>query len=411
MTPVRRFYGPPSFLALWAAQITALLGTRLSRFAILWWLSQQPSAAASVTAAVWFALLPTIVLGPFVGVLVDRFARKRVMLVAEGLRAVAVGLLAAAAMGTELLPLGAVFIFLFVSELAAVVLDAAFNATMPLMLEDRTLLRVQGLSQTFYHGIDLLAAPLGVLLLSSLGFSGVLGTHLALSLAAFITLGWVRIPSPAPSSEMMSWGAFWRTFASGVAAMWRYRSVFILVLLLGGANFFTVPVTSLKVLLVSEHFKGSALQFSQMEVAAGAGVLLGGVVLSLWGGTRQHSLTFLMALAGVGASILFAGLLPPSAFVGALVAVFVAGFCVPLMLASFLTLLQLTVPPALLGRIFTLVSMMALLPAVLGLPLLGSLAEGLGVIFVYRLAGLALLTLAGLGLIYVWWRAAGVSKT
>ena len=405
MISVFGFSLPSAFLAFWSAHLVALLGKRLSRFAVLWWLSQQPSAAVSIAAAVWFALLPTIILGPFVGVLVDRFSRKRAMIVAEGAQAVAVGLILVGILLADTLPLAPIFLFLLISELAVVILDTAFNATMPLMLAGHTLLRVQGLSQTFYHGIELLAAPLGFLLLSHFGFGGALGAHLILSFLALVTLSQLNIPSPETAAERLSREAFRRTFASGVAALRHYRSVLVLVLLLGGANFFSVPASSLKVLLVSEHFGGGALQFSQAEVSAGAGVLLGGIVLAIWGGLRSHSLTFLGALASVGTFVLITGLLPPSAFFPALVMLFMIGFFIPFILASFLTHLQLTVPLELQGRVFTLAGMIALLPVALGLPLSGYLAESFGVIFIYRLAGLSLLVLAGLGWAYSWWRA------
>src|SRR5512134_2236827 len=77
------------FLILWTGQALSLLGSPAVQFALIWWLTQQTGSATVLAMAALLGLLPAVALGPVIGVLVDRWDRKRVMLAADGLVALA----------------------------------------------------------------------------------------------------------------------------------------------------------------------------------------------------------------------------------------------------------------------------------------------------------------------------------
>lgn len=114
------------YRALYAAQITSLLGDQVARVALSILVlnqSRNPLLAALAFAALY---LPWIIGGPILSPLADRRPRRAVMVTCDVVRAVAVG-----AMALPGLPLWLLFALLFGSSLLTAPFDAARAATLP----------------------------------------------------------------------------------------------------------------------------------------------------------------------------------------------------------------------------------------------------------------------------------------
>ena len=72
------------FFTIWTGQLFSLIGSHLVQFALVWWLTQTTGSATVLATATLVAILPGVVLGPFAGALVDRWNRRKVMIVADG---------------------------------------------------------------------------------------------------------------------------------------------------------------------------------------------------------------------------------------------------------------------------------------------------------------------------------------
>ena len=73
-----------AFFIIWTGQAFSLLGSSLVQFALVWWLTASTGSATVLATATMVAILPGIVIGPFAGTLVDRWSRRWVMVVADG---------------------------------------------------------------------------------------------------------------------------------------------------------------------------------------------------------------------------------------------------------------------------------------------------------------------------------------
>lgn len=153
-------------------------------------------------------------------------------------------------------------------------------------------------------------------------------------------------------------------------------------------NFVVNPSFSLMPLLVTDHFGGGALQLGWLESAWGIGVVLGGLLLSIWGGFRRRVYTSLLGMVIAGLGIMAVGLVPASGFAWAVTALFVAGAMNPLINGPLFAILQATVAPEMQGRIFTLVSSFASAMMPLSLAVAGPLADVVGVRPWYVVGGL-----------------------
>jgi len=84
--PVRResdVLGYPHFMTVWRGQTVSVFGSQMAAFAISIWIYQETGSVIQFGAVIAAQLVPAIVFAPLAGVLVDRYSRKNVMLLAE----------------------------------------------------------------------------------------------------------------------------------------------------------------------------------------------------------------------------------------------------------------------------------------------------------------------------------------
>ena len=85
--------------------------------------------------------------------------------------------------------------------------------------------------------------------------------------------------------------------------------------------FFYMPISTLFPLICMSYFKGTPAHASAAEIAFAVGMLLGGVILSIWGGFKKRRYTIGLSVLLMGVSNMLSGLLPPDAFLVLLCAV------------------------------------------------------------------------------------------
>lgn len=144
-------------------------------------------------------------------------------------------------------------------------------------------------------------------------------------------------------------------------------------------NFLIHPGMALLPLLITKHFERGALHLGWMNSAWGIGMILGGLILSTWGGFRKRIVTSLVGIIGQGLGFLLIGLAPATAFWLALVAMLFAAIMNSIANGPMLALLQSVVAPEMQGRVFMIVGSLASLAAPLGLAVAGPVADALGV--------------------------------
>ena len=385
------------FLTLWLGQVFSLLGSQLVQFSLIWWLTQQTGSATVLAMASIVGLVPQVVLGPFVGPLVDRWNRKRTMILADA--AVALATLGLAFLfWSGQAELWHVYAILFIRALGGTFHGPAIAASTSLMVPPEHLTRVQGLNQMLNGGLNIISAPLGALLLQLLPLQGVLMIDLVTAAIAITTVLLVRVPQPqhAEVATGSAVGQYWQDLRAGLRYVLNWRGLLILMGMATLINLVLSPSMSFIPLLVTEHFEGTAWHLSALEAALGIGVLVGGVLLGAWGGFKSRVLTSQMGLVGLGLSVLLAGVVPASLFPLAVLAMGLMGVMSSLTNGPIMAVLQAAVAPSMQGRVFTLLSSAAMAMMPLGLAVAGPLADVMGVRAWFVVGGLVTLA-AGVG--------------
>ena len=77
------------FFLIWTGQIFSLLGSSLVQFALVWWMTEKTGSAAVLASGTFISLLPQVFLGPFAGALIDRWDRRKIMILSDTAIAIA----------------------------------------------------------------------------------------------------------------------------------------------------------------------------------------------------------------------------------------------------------------------------------------------------------------------------------
>lgn len=372
------------FFTVWIGQAFSLFGSQLVQFALVWWLTKIGDSATVLAGATLVAMLPQIVLGPVAGALVDRWDRRRVMIAADGVIALAT-LALIYLFATDQAEIWHVYVIMLVRSAGGAFHWPAMQASTSLMVPEIHLARISGLNSALNGTVNIIAPPLGALLLELLPMQGVLTVDIVTASIAIGALMIISIPQPERSTETGS-RHVWQDMKAGLDYVRGWTGLMILLLMGTIINFLLIPAGSLLPLLVKDYFGGEALEYSAMESFFAVGMLAGGFVLGLWGGFRRKIVTSQVGVVGIGLAHIVLGLAPDSLFEMALGAVFFAGFMLSFNGAAY-AVIQSVVAPDMQGRVFTLISSAATAMSPLSLAAAGPLSDAFGVRFWYALAG------------------------
>ena len=367
-----------NFFIIWSGQAVSQLSSSILQFAIVWYLTEKTGSALVLSAAMLAGFLPQAVLGPFIGVYIDRYSRKKIMIVSDLLIALASLLLVAAGLGGRALPVWLILSVLLARSVGSAFHNPSLQAVTPQIVPADQLTRCAGYS---------------VWSLSSIVFLDVIG-----ALAAVCTLCICHIPPlPARSETAAPKESFLREAAAGFRILRSNRGLFGLVLVSSLYTFALMPTSALFPLMSMSYFGGTNVHASIAEIVFSIGLLLGSLVLGGWGGSKNKIRTILFSFLLMSASLIFSGLLPPDGFWAFSVCSFFMGVSGPFYWGMYTPLLQQGFEQQYLGRVLSISSSVQLVVAPVALSVSGIFAELCGVQNWFIVAGV--LTLAAASLI------------
>lgn len=384
------------FFTIWTGQQISLFGSAVAQFALVWWLTKTTGSATVLATASLAAMLPQVVLGPFAGALIDRWNRRWVMAAADGAIAlVSAGL--ALLFWTGQIQVWHIYLVKVIRGLGGAFHWPAMAASTSLMVPDKHLSRVAGLNQTMYGAMNIVAPPIGAILLALLPMHGILGIDVVTAAMAIVPLLFIPIPQPIRAARNGRRPPYLAEVYDGFRYVWGWKGLLILLLGASLLNFLVNPAFTLLPLLVRNHFGKGALELGWLESAFGIGMILGGLILSAWGGFRRRIFTSLTGISGMGIGMLAMGFLPPSGLLLALGAIFLVGVMNPIANGPLMALFQSVVAPEMQGRVFSLISSLAGAMMPLGLAVAGPVADLVGIRFWYVVGGATMIALGAAG--------------
>lgn len=367
------------FFTIWTGQAFSLLGSALVGFALIWWMTDTTGSATVLATAAMFEFLPRVVIGPLAGTLVDRWNRRRVMLVADSITALATaGLIFLVWAGS--LQIWQIYLLMLVRSAAGAFHMPAMMSSTSLMVPEDQLTRVQGLNQLLQGLINIAAPVLGALLVAVLPLHSVLAVDVGTAVLAVLPLLFIFIPQPVlDPANADEKATVWKDMRLGFRYVWSWVGLRNIIFLAVFINLISVPAITLMPLLVKNEFGGGAMQIASMQSSWAVGFLVGGVLLSVWGGFKRKIVTANLAMFGTALGMFVVGISSSFAIQMALAGIFLAGMMNVLINGPAFALLQTVVAEDMQGRVFSLVLSLTGAMAPLGLLVAGPLADRIGV--------------------------------
>lgn len=270
------------FLLLWAGQAISSIGTQISGFALpllVLALTNSPAQAGLLTA---LQRTPYLLFSLPVGVLIDRWNRQRVMLLANALRCVVYALVPAALLLDHLtLPLLAVVAIL--SGAGYVFFDLADNSAFPRLVTPAQLPNAAALMEGTFSAADLLGPGIGgfIIGLARTVVSGAALAYLADSvsyLASVLGLLWIRTPFQASRAGQAKVSLRAEVMA-GLRFLLAHPRLRVLALLTMGVTLLTNATTLAVIVLARSTLRINALTLGLIFAAGGLGGVLGAILM------------------------------------------------------------------------------------------------------------------------------------
>lgn len=373
-------------------QMISIFGSSLVQYAITWHITLTTKSGLYTTLAIVFGFLPTFLLSPLAGVWADRYNRKMLIIISDGAIAVATLVLAVifiSGNGNIWFLLGALAIRAF----GGAVQQPCINAMLPDVVPTEQLNRINGLYGTLNSVVGLVSpmvsgALMGFAPLQVIFFIDVVTAAIAICAMLFL----FKLPEKEKAAESAnSSRGYLKDIKSGLAygmrAPWLRNLLFICV----GIWICIGPISFLTPLQTARNYGDDVWRLTAIEVAFSVGMLLGGILISIWGGFKNRMRTTACAgiLMAVGTTVLgFVMPFPP--YVAIMTAI---GFTMPSFNTPVITLLQERVDPQYIGRIFSLQTMISTSLMPLSMLLFGPLADALPIEYLLIGTGLILLVL------------------
>ena len=383
------------FFTLWLGQAVSVLSSAVLQMALIWQLSLQTGSAAVLSIASLAGFLPMAVLGIFAGTLVDRWNRKATLILAD-LFIAAVSLALAIYSLYASPPVWLILTVLFVRSIGAAFHSPAIGAVTPLIVPESMLTKCAGYTQSLMSIGYMAGTALAALLYPIWHMSGLVLLDVAGAVLASISVAFIAIPTVPKQDDTSTRTPILAEMHEGYRAIRENRGLFALLWIGAAVMFIYFPVNALFPLLTFGHFNGDTTMASISEITFSVGMLLGGMLLGVWGGFKNRGHSIVLAIVMLGLSIGITGILPQNGFWGFAALCVVMGLAVPFYSGPQDALIQEQIAPQYLGRVFGLFGSVMSLAMPFGLVLSGLFADRIGINNWFTLSGVASLLLAAL---------------
>ncbi len=395
----------PDYRIYWATQLVSLTGTWMQTVAQSWLVLELSGSAAALGTVVSAQFLPILAFSLFAGVVVDRFPRRRILLITQSLAALQ-------ALSLAILVLSGT-VRLWQVYLAAAFLGCVNALDTPArqsyvadLVGLEYLQNAVALNSTLFNAARLVGPAVGGLAILYLGVGGCF----LLNFMSFLPLLWAlalrlrveRTKGPVVAAAKPILEGAWE----GISYALAHPDISVAVIMLAFIGTFGYNFTVVLALLAKFVFGAGAEGLGVLTSAMGLGSLVGALVVA--GGRRpSRKGLFLGALSFSITEVLMAVVAGGFPFVVGLVVVGMMGFAGIMYITTTNALMQISAPQHLRGRIVSLYVLLFAGSTPVGSAVTGLLVDIIGVQRTIAIeAGLCLAGVAA-AVIYSRWRSSG----
>lgn len=367
--------GMSGFSIVWIGQLVSLLGTSMTNFALTIWAFQQTGRATDLALIGFFFLAPLLFFSPVAGAIVDRSNRKMMMMLSD----LAAGLVTIVLMllyYNDMMQIWHLYIGAAIMGTFQTFQWPAYSAAISTMLPKEQFARANAMIGLAESGSGILAPVLAGAVLSLTSLGVIFAIDIFSFVFAISALLVVNIPQPKQTTAgKESKGSLLSESLFGFRYIWRRPSLLGLQLVFFSANFFNNLGFALLAPMVLSRTNSNELIFGSVQSTAAVGGVVGGLVMTTWGGPKRlvYGVIFGWAAVGLFQSVYGMGQALPVW----MVAGFAMAFVGPIINGSNQAIWQAKVEPDVQGRVFSIRRLIAWVSSPLALLIAGPLADNL----------------------------------
>lgn len=361
-----------TFYTIVLTQTLSLIGSRISGLALGIWLFNETGNATPIALVAFFQIAPQVVMSSFAGVITDRWDRRYVMALSDFGQAIGtVLLLFLFASGS--FQIWHLYLVTFIQSIFGVFQGPAFTASITMLVPDQQRNRANAIMQMTSPAAGIVAPAVAGLVFAAVGVIGAIVIDIVTFVIAFAVVLLVHIPRPRKTEEGAALsGSVWREMWSGLQYLWERKSLFTVMLFIMLLNFVFSAAGVLQTPYLLARLGDEALYGLAMSLFNG-GMLAGGILVGIWGGTKQRVHTIMPAAILLGIFIMLYGMAQSVPFL--MLISFLALIPNPFINALFMSILQAKVAPDVQGRVFAVISQLAMLMMPISMLMAGPLAD------------------------------------
>lgn len=372
-----------------ASQNVSLFGSTVTGLAIIWHVTLETSSGAWMTLIVVASMLPQVCISLWGGVWADRYNRKYLIMAADGGIALATLLLALVYMaGYESLEL--LLAVAAVRSLGSGIQSPAVNAVIPQIVPQAGLTRFNGINQSLNAAMQLLAPAVGGLVLATFGLVWAFMLDVVTAVAAIAILRFIPITGVGAEKEG---GSAWAELKDGFFYAWHRPLLKQLIICYGVSFILITPAAFLTPIMLERSFGNDVWLLTIHEIVWTVGMLVGGAYIAWRGAFKDKPAVIAYTLVGFGVAFACLGIAPN--FMIYLVFMGLSGLMLPFFTTAETVLIQETVEPAMMGRVFSILQITALTAMPIAMLGFGPLADVVPIEGILIVTG-AMLALVGI---------------
>ncbi|MDR0553630.1 MAG: MFS transporter [Treponema sp.] len=362
-------------------QALSIFGSMVVQYAILWHITLK-TQSGTMMAIISFALfLPMFLISPFAGVWADRFNRKYIINISDGAIAFA-SLIVTVLVFFGIDNFGILLCCAVIRSFGQGVQMPAVGALIPQIVPQESLTKINGF-QSSIQSLTMLTAPMisGALMsfapLEVLFFLDVITAAIGISILFFFVK---TPPMEKAETESRTKGIeYFKDLKAGLNYI--KRNNYILWLFVFSALFliFAAPSAFLSGLQVTRDFGNDVWRLTAIEITFSIGMMIGGVLIGMWGGFKNRIFTMVFATVLYGFGVISLGLADNFWVYTGIMAVI--GITMPLYSTPAMVLVQTTVESVFMGRVMSVFTMVQSVMMPLGMLVFGPVADMINIDF------------------------------
>ena len=369
------------------SQCITLFGSMIVQMSIIWYVTLKTSSGGWVAAFTICSYLPQFLISFFAGVWADRYSRKKLIILADGVITVAtlVMFLVMPMISSDSILLSALLAVSIIRSVGAGIQTPAVNAVIPQLVPEEYLMKYNGLNATVQSIVQFAAPAVAGAVLSIGTFRATLFIDILTALVGIGLLSCVLLPKQEASNENVS---VFSEIKAGIRYSFSDKLIGKILIVYGLYILLCVPAGFMAALLVSRVYGDVYWYLTAVELVGFAGMALGGVLMGVWGGFKSRIKTFALGLFVLSLMTIGMGVSPY--FILYLVLMFVYSIALTMIQTATTTIIQEKADSSMQGRVFGLMGAMysGFLPV--GMAIFGPLADVMPLQWIIVGSGIAL---------------------